>query len=76
MNAALPLRSLWRNSAFVLLWIAQTISTLGSRLTATATPLTTALTLDATAELLRWLEGGGEVILGCGLAMVESRSPD
>lgn len=53
--------SLWRNPAFVWLWIARAISTLGSRVTATAIPLTAALGLDATPAQMAALVLAGQL---------------
>jgi len=48
-------RSLWRNWEFTKLWAGQTISTLGSGVTASALPLTAVLMLDANAGDMGWL---------------------
>lgn len=56
-----PVSSLWQNPAFVRLWIARAISTLGSRVTATAIPLTAALALDATPGQMAALVIAGQL---------------
>jgi MFS family permease len=53
--------SLWRNPAFVRLWIARAISTLGSRMTATAIPLVAAITLEASPQQMAWLVIAGQL---------------
>ena len=53
----IPQLGLWANRAFVRLWIAKTVSGIGSSITATAIPLTAAFTLDATPGQM---VGGGE----------------
>ena len=53
----IPQLGLWGNRAFVRLWIAKTVSGIGSSITATAIPLTAAFTLDATPGQM---VGGGE----------------
>ena len=55
------LPSLWRNPGFVRLWIARAVSTLGSRVTATAIPLTAALALDATPGQMAALVIAGQL---------------
>jgi MFS family permease len=40
--------SLWKNASFVRLWLAKTLSALGSHVTGAAIPLTAAITLQAT----------------------------
>ncbi len=53
--------NLWRNPAFVRLWIARAISSLGSRVTATAIPLTAAFVLDATPGQMAALVIAGQL---------------
>jgi MFS family permease len=57
----MPIPSLWRNPAFVRLWIARAISSLGSRATATAIPLTAALVLEATPGQMAALVIAGQL---------------
>lgn len=57
----MPAPSLWRNPAFVRLWIARSISKLGSRVTATAIPLTAALALAATPGQMAALVIAGQL---------------
>lgn len=58
-EAAIP--SLWRNPAFMRLWIAKTVSGIGSSITATAIPLTAALVLDATPAQMAALVFAGQL---------------
>ncbi len=58
-NAALP--SLWANRAFVRLWVAKTVSGIGSSITATAIPLTAAFALDATPGQMAALVVAGQL---------------
>ncbi len=51
---------LWQNPAFVRLWIAKTVSGLGTSITATAIPLTAALVLDATPAQMAALVFAGQ----------------
>ncbi len=44
----MPSGALWRNTDFIRLWAAQTISVFGTMITGTALPFTAILTLDAT----------------------------
>ncbi|HEU0165725.1 MAG TPA: MFS transporter, partial [Thermomicrobiales bacterium] len=53
--------SLWRNHAFLRLWIASAISSLGSKVTATALPLTAAITLDASPGQMAALVAAGQL---------------
>ncbi len=53
--------SLWRNPAFVRLWIAKTVSGIGTSITATAIPLTAALVLDATPGQMAALVFAGQL---------------
>lgn len=53
--------SLWRNVAFLRLWIASTVSSLGSKITATALPLTAAVTLQATPGQMAMLVMAGQL---------------
>lgn len=53
--------SLWSNPAFVRLWIAKTVSGIGSSITATAIPLTAALVLDATPAQMAALVFAGQL---------------
>lgn len=53
--------NLWRNRDFVRLWIARAISSLGSRVTATAIPLTAALVLEATPGQMAALVVAGQL---------------
>jgi len=48
-------RSLWQHSEFLKLWAGQTISTIGSGVTASALPLTAVLVLGAHASDMGWL---------------------
>lgn len=43
----LPFAGLWRHPGFLKLWVGQTISVLGSAITALALPLAAVLLLDA-----------------------------
>lgn len=61
MNAALPRPGLWTNRAFVRLWIAKTVSGIGSSITATAIPLTAAFALDATPGQMAALVFAGQL---------------
>ncbi|MBA3415192.1 MAG: MFS transporter [Chloroflexia bacterium] len=61
MNAALPLPSLWKNRSFVRLWVAKTVSGIGSSITATAIPLTAAFALDATPGQMAALVFAGQL---------------
>jgi MFS family permease len=58
-DVAIP--SLWRNPAFVRLWIAKTVSGIGTSVTATAIPLTAALVLDATPAQMAALVFAGQL---------------
>jgi MFS family permease len=53
--------SLWRHSDFNKLWLGQSVSVLGSRLTVLALPLTAILTLKASAEQIGFLNGAGSI---------------
>lgn len=53
--------SLWHNPAFVRLWIAKTVSGIGSSITATAIPLTAALVLEATPAQMAALVFAGQL---------------
>ncbi len=53
--------SLWRNPAFVRLWMAQAISAVGSRVTATAIPLGAAITLEASPQQMAALVIAGQL---------------
>lgn len=53
--------SLWRNRQFLRLWFANAISALGSKVTATALPLTAAITLDATPAQMAMLVIAGQL---------------
>lgn len=53
--------SLWKNASFVRLWFAKTISALGSHVTATAIPLTAAITLHATPAQMAVLVFAGQL---------------
>ena len=57
----LPIPSLWRNPAFVRLWVAKTVSGIGTSITATAIPLTAALVLDATPAQMAALVFAGQL---------------
>jgi MFS family permease len=62
-----PGRTLWRHPDFVKLWIGQTISELGSRITLQGLPITAALMLDATPAqmgVLAALNGLATMIIG------------
>src|SRR3954452_18350449 len=48
-------RTLWQHSEFLKLWAGQTISTIGSGVTASALPLTAGLVLGAQASEMGWL---------------------
>jgi len=61
VNAALPLPSLWKNRSFVRLWVAKTVSGIGSSITATAIPLTAAFALDATPGQMAALVFAGQL---------------
>ena len=50
-----PPRSLWHNPEFLKLWAGQTISSIGSGVTASALPLTAVLLLGASAGDMGWL---------------------
>jgi Na+/melibiose symporter-like transporter len=50
-----PARSLWQNSDFLKLWAGQTVSTIGSGVTASALPLIAVLVLGAQASDMGWL---------------------
>jgi MFS family permease len=59
--------SLWRHRDFLLLWSGQTISELGSQITAWALPLTAVILLKATASqmgLLVAIRNGAYVLVG------------
>jgi len=58
-DVALP--SLWRNPAFVRLWVAKTVSGIGTSITATAIPLTAALVLAATPAQMAALVFAGQL---------------
>jgi len=67
MPSRLP--SLWRNHDFVKLWIGQTISEIGSRITIVALPLIAVLMLNARPSQMGMLAGiGGFASLIFGLA--------
>ncbi|MCB0127506.1 MAG: hypothetical protein KDE58_34820, partial [Caldilineaceae bacterium] len=51
--------SLWRNRDFCKLWMAQTISTIGSKVSFLALPLTAVLVLDATPAQMGYLSAAG-----------------
>jgi MFS family permease len=55
------MESLWLNSAFLRLCLARTISALGSKVTATALPLTAAVTLQATPGQMAMLVIAGQL---------------
>ena len=55
------MESLWRNNKFLRLCIANTISALGSKVTATALPLTAAVTLQATPAQMAMLVIAGQL---------------
>lgn len=57
----LPLNKLWRNHRFVRLCIANAISTLGSKITTTALPLTAAITLAASPQQMAMLVIAGQL---------------
>lgn len=52
---------LWRNRAFVRLWVAKTVSGIGSSITATAIPLTAAFALGATPGQMAVLVFAGQL---------------
>jgi MFS family permease len=54
-----PSRWLWHNSDFLKLWLGETISAVGSQITAVALPLTAALYLSATPEQMGVLTAAG-----------------
>jgi MFS family permease len=58
-NLSRPLGGLWRDAGFRNLWGAQTISLLGSQVTALALPLTAALALEATPAQMGLLGAAG-----------------
>ena len=65
--AALQAPTLWRHRDFVKLWVGQTISELGSRITLIGLPMVAAQTLDATPAqmgLLAALSGFASLIFG------------
>lgn len=53
--------SLWRNHAFLRLWIAQAVSGIGNRITSLAVPLTAALVLDASPGEMAVLVFAGQL---------------
>lgn len=53
--------SLWRNPSFVRLWIAKTVSGVGSSITATAVPLTATMVLGATPGHMAMLVFAGQL---------------
>jgi MFS family permease len=55
------MESLWRNRPFLRLWLASVVSGFGSRITATALPLTAAITLDATPGQMAMLVIAGQL---------------
>lgn len=62
MQASAPVTpTLWRNESFVRLWIAKTISGIGSAITATAIPLTAAIALNATPGQMAALVIAGQL---------------
>lgn len=62
MQASAPIApTLWRNPSFVRLWIAKTISGIGSAITATAIPLTAAIALNATPGQMAALVIAGQL---------------
>lgn len=68
--------NLWRNSDFLKLWIGQTISEVGSRITLVALPLIAVLVLNATPFQMGLLAGiGGIASLIFGLADRLRRRP-
>lgn len=54
-----PSRWLWHNADFLKLWLGETISAVGSQITAVALPLTAALYLSATPEQMGVLTAAG-----------------
>ncbi|WP_206922601.1 MFS transporter [Alicyclobacillus suci] len=48
--------SLWRDKNFLALWLGQSVSTVGSRMTGEALPLAAVLTLHATPLQMGWLQ--------------------
>ena len=71
-------RSLWQDAEFLKLWAGQTISSIGSGVTASALPLTAVLVLGANASDMGWLlavESAPVLLVGMFMGVWVDRLP-